>query len=552
MRKNVIFLGCFLLSLVLFSQSIEIISTTTNPLEVNPLLGGNLAVNYKYTSEVGSAGNHIYIGLELLDGSNSYISTIAETTLHNQTPGTNLTGSVNFFISSNNTLSTNLTSGYYYQIKTILYGSGGWIENAWSGNWNTPRTTLQDTSGIVPRTNTIAKGVDISWMTEMQAAGYVWKDNAGNTKNLMPLLKEYQINAIRLRVWVDPSVSGANGWCDIPDMVNKAKLAIAQGMDIMICIHYSDYWADPGKQNKPAAWTSMTVPQLETAISNHTTNILTALATEGITPKWVQIGNETNNGMLWDTGKASVNGFINYSKFVNAGNNAVKSFSNNIKTIVHLSNGFDNNLYQWNIGGLVSNGAQFDIIGMSLYPEAGNWINLVNQTYTNMLDMKSRYGKDVMITEVGFSSSTPNISYQFLVYIFEKTREASGLGVFYWEPITHNGWKSYSKGAWDNDGSPSLAMNAFINSTTLSLRESGKKTGNLNGLKLYPNPVLEKLTINLIDNNINSVNVYDLAGRKLKQFNNIKNKDVLEVTNLPNGVYVLFTNTKEQYKFVKM
>lgn len=536
--------------IVLFSQSIEVTSFVTNPIEVNPLTGNTLTINYKYTSEAGSTGNHIYIGLELLDSSNTYQSTIADITLENQTAGTDITGSVDFFIGSSNTLSANLENGLFYQVKTVLYASGGWTENAWSGWWDTPATILQDTSGITPRTDTIAKGADVSWMSEMEDSGYTWKDNEGNTKALMPLLSEYEINAVRLRVWVNPDVSGANGWCDIEDMVNKAKLAHAEGIDIMITIHFSDHWADPGKQTKPSAWTSMTVSELETAVYNHTTDILTALDAENIKPKWVQIGNETNDGMLWPTGKASSAGFVNYAKFVTAGNNAVKTFDSSIKTIVHISNGFDNNLYQWNIGGLISNGAQFDIIGMSLYPDSNNWLDYVDETYSNMLDMQSRYSKDVMMVEVGFNSNFPDVAHQFLVYILEKTRQAGGLGVLYWEPIAHLGWASYSKGAWDADGSPSIAMDAFIDSSTLNTEEVLNNEV-FKGLKLYPNPVSNTLKIDIKDGNINVINVFDLVGRKLKAINDIKNHHSLDVSDLPNGVYLLITNTKEQFKIIK-
>ena len=323
---------------------------------------------------------------------------------------------------------------------------------------------------------------------------YTWQDNDGNATELMPLLTDYDLDAVRLRVWVNPDVSPANGWCDIDDMVNKAILADNEGMDVMVCIHYSDHWADPSQQNKPAAWLNMSVSQLETAVANHTTDILTALDAVGITPKWVQIGNETNDGMLWNTGKASAGGFANYASFLNAGSLAVKTFDNSIKTILHLADGNDNNLYQWNIGGLLNNGLvfnRFDIIGMSLYPDENNWKQLVDDTYNNMNSIQSQYNKDVMMVEVGFENSRPDISYQFLVYMIEKTRQANGLGVFYWEPIARSPFTSYSKGAWDNDGSPSQAMDAFLNSSTLSTTEFLQNPEP--NYIIYPNPTSDKL-----------------------------------------------------------
>ena len=532
---------------IFLSQSIEITSFVDNPVEVNPFVGGNVTVNYKYSSETGSTGNHIYIGLEILDASNTYKSTITNIMLNNQSSGNDITGSVNFFIGSSNSLSENLPAGHYYQVKAILYASGGWTENAWAGHWNTPSLILQDKSGATPSTNSIAKGADVSWMTEMESEGFIWKDNAGDTKELLPLLKEYELNAIRLRVWVDPSVSGANGWCNISDFVAKAKLAKAQNMDILISIHYSDYWADPGKQNKPAAWTTMSVSQLETAIRNHTTDVLTALNAEGITPKWVQIGNETNDGMLWETGKASSNGFTNYAKFINAGNTAVKNFNNNIKTVVHLANGDDNAVFKWNIGGLINNGAVFDVIGMSLYPESNNWQTKVENAYANMLDMKSRYNKEIMMAEVGFDVNQQQIAHQFLTYIIEKTKQAEGLGVFYWEPIAHNNWKSYSKGAWDSDGSPSLAMDAFIDSSSLNIKDYNSE----GDVKIFPNPSLETIKILLKNKVIYKVVIFDITGKVVLSKEINKNAEILDIKNLNRGVYFIKVNNLSNVKFIK-
>ena len=539
--KKIVILFCLglYIPITMLSQSIAVTSFNANPVEVNPLIGGSLTINYEYTSEAGSSGNHIYIGLELLDNNNEYLSTVTEISLENQTAGANMTGSVEFFIGSSNTLSADLSGGSYYQVKTILHASGGWTANAWSGWWDTPSIILQDTSGVTPRTELISKGVDVSWMTEMEASGYIWKDNNGTTKELMPLLTEYQIDAVRLRVWVDPSVSGANGWCDITDMVAKAKLADAEGKDILVCIHYSDWWADPGKQDKPAAWTSLSVSELETAVYNHTTDILTALDTENIRPKWVQVGNETNDGMLWPTGKASTSAttFNNYAKFIISGCNAVKTFDSNIKTVVHIASGNDNNLFQWNIGGLINNGVQFDIIGMSLYPDISNWISMVDATYTNMLDMKSRYGKDVMLVEAGFNSSTPDYAHQFLVYMIERTREVGGLGVFYWEPIAHNDWKSYSKGAWDSDSSPSIAMDAFIDNSALSVPDFNVEDKFSNGLVIYPNPAQGNFQLN---RSVTSIEIYNMLGRKVKSFTGGFNSyKSFNVSTLKSSIYLI-------------
>ncbi|WP_439131392.1 glycosyl hydrolase 53 family protein [Polaribacter sp.] len=550
--KKIIFSILILFPSFLISQSIEIISYGENPLVVNPITGSDLTVNYKYTSEAGSTGNHIFIGLEVLDENNNYVSYVNGKTLENQTPGTNKTGSVSFFVGSIHKNSSDLPTGHYYQVKATLYATGSWTENAWAGYWNSPKLTIEIDTNQQFSTTKIAKGADISWMTEMEDQGYTWKDNNGNTKELMPLLKEYDLDAVRLRVWVNPENSGANGWCDIDDLVVKAEIAKANNLDIMLTIHYSDWWADPGKQNKPSAWANYSVSQLETAVTNHTTDILNALKSKGITPKWVQIGNETNDGMLWTTGKASTGGFANYAKFLNAGANAVKTFNNDIKTILHLAEGNNNALFKWNIGGLINNGFQlnnFDIIGMSLYPNENNWKTYVDDTYTNMIDLKSRYNKEVMMVEIGFAYNRQDISYQFITYMIEKTKQANGLGVFYWEPIARSPFTSYEKGAWDSDGSPSIAMDAFSNQSTLRIENVKNVVENFS---IYPNPIKNSITVNTSKKIIYSLKLYDIKGYLVKDKKGNKSSLEVDISKLTPGIYFLNINNKAVKKIVKL
>ncbi|MES1198256.1 MAG: glycosyl hydrolase 53 family protein [Chitinophagaceae bacterium] len=311
-----------------------------------------------------------------------------------------------------------------------------------------------------PITNTdIAKGADVSWLTQMEASGKKFYNNTGTEQECMLILKNLGMNAIRLRVWVDP----ANGWNNTADVVAKALRAKALGLKIMIDFHYSDSWADPGKQTKPAAWASQDFATLKQSLATHTTSVLNTLKTNGITPTWVQVGNETNDGMLWPDGKASTN-MSNFAQLVIAGYNAVKAVDASIKVIVHISNGYDNNLFRWIFDGLKNNGAQWDIIGMSLYPSASNWSTLNSQCFTNMNDMVSRYNKDVMVLEVGMSWDQATACNSFLADLITKVKSVSGgrgVGVFYWEPEAYNNWQSYSLGAFDNNGKPTAALNAF-------------------------------------------------------------------------------------------
>jgi arabinogalactan endo-1,4-beta-galactosidase len=327
-----------------------------------------------------------------------------------------------------------------------------------NSNQNNP---IPSPTPIPAPTSNFAKGADISWITEMEAAGRKFYTTANVQTDCFELMKSLGMNTIRLRVWVNPT----NGYNNTADVVAKATRAKNLGLRILINFHYSDTWADPGSQTVPNAWASLNFDNLKNALANHTTNVLMALKNANITPEWVQVGNETNDGMLWPIAKASTN-MANYAQCINAGYDAVKAVFANAKVIVHVSNGWDNNLFKWNIGGLVANGAKFDVIGMSLYPSfvSGGWQSANDQCLANMNDMIARHNKEVMIVEVGMPWDSANDCKLFLTDIINKTKSIAnnkGLGVLYWEPQSYAGWNGYTLGAFDNSGKPTVALSAF-------------------------------------------------------------------------------------------
>jgi arabinogalactan endo-1,4-beta-galactosidase len=327
-----------------------------------------------------------------------------------------------------------------------------------SSSFGTP-----DPPPIDPPATTFAKGADVGWLTEMEAAGKKFYNKAGMETEAIAGLKALGMNTIRLRVWVNPT----GGWNGKADVVAKALRAKNLGMRVMIDFHYSDTWADPGQQSKPAAWAALSAVELKNAVSVHTTDVLNALKTAGVTPEWVQVGNETNNGMLWPTGQANLTGgMANYAQFVNAGYDAVKAVFPNARVILHISSGNDNGLFTWNIGGLISNGAKFDVIGMSLYPDPGTWQTLNAQCLANMNDMVSRYKKEVMVVEAGMSWDQTVAAKAFLTDLMTKVKSVTdkkGTGLLYWEPQCYGNWQGYTKGAFDNSGKPTAALDAFAN-----------------------------------------------------------------------------------------
>ncbi|ACE85511.1 glycoside hydrolase family 53 protein [Cellvibrio japonicus] len=306
------------------------------------------------------------------------------------------------------------------------------------------------------------KGADVSWTSQIEDNGYKYYNRSGVQKDVFAIMKEQGMTAVRLRVWVNP----ADGWYNgTQDVVAKARRVKAAGLKLMVDFHYSDTWADPGKQTKPAAWRNYTFQQLMDAVWNSTRYTLQAIKDAGVTVDWVQVGNETNNGMLWDDGKASVN-MRNYAWLTNTGYNAVKSIYSGAKVIVHLANCHDNANFRWIFDGLRNNGAQFDIIGASNYPtNAGGytWQNANTACLNNLNDMVSRYGVPVMITEIGVPWDHSQ-AYTIVKDMVTKVGQVSGgkgAGIFYWEPQARPGWQGYTLGAMDNNGKATAVWDAF-------------------------------------------------------------------------------------------
>ena len=140
--------------------------------------------------------------------------------------------------------------------------------------------------------------------------------------------------------------------------------------------------------------------------------------------------------------------------------------SDSIRVIVHVSNGYDSVHFQWLFDGLKSNGAQWDIIGMSLYPSASNWSAYNTECAANMNGLVARYGTPVMICEVGMPEDEAGTCEAFITDLIHKVRAVNGgkgLGVFYWEPESYAPFLAYGLGAFDDTGKPTAGMDAFAN-----------------------------------------------------------------------------------------
>ena len=307
-------------------------------------------------------------------------------------------------------------------------------------------------------------GGDISGTTADEARGHFTMNRDSVRVETTQLMKDYGMNATRLRVWVDPK----DGFCSPEDVLKMAKRSQALGMPVMVDFHYSDWWADPGKQNPPKEWLGMNLEQTEKALADHTRSTLQLLKDNGIDVKWVQVGNETTHGFLWPMGKFEENP-EQYASLTKAGVKAVREVYPEAQVIIHLDNGFDQKLYDTVFDSLKANGVEWDVIGMSVYPywameggqEESEIMTLVD-SIANIRHLKKKYGTDVMIVETGVDARNPEPGRQFIAALIKAAKELTDgacTGVFYWAPEC-DAEAAYRLGAFSH-GMPTVIMDAF-------------------------------------------------------------------------------------------
>lgn len=331
------------------------------------------------------------------------------------------------------------------------------------------------------------KGMDISTLLEVEKCGGKFYDK-GEEREVLSILKDYDVNAVRIRLWNDPYSEDGEpygaGTNDFASVVELSKRAREKGFDILLDYHYSDFWADPGKQFVPKAWKGYSVSELEQAVYDYTKETLLALKAEGLLPNMVQVGNELSSGLLWPYGK--VPEYDNIARFVSAGIRAVKEVSDGalaegiisekILIMIHLDNGGNNALYREWFDNYVKRGEDFDIIGLSYYPF---WHGSFDMLQNNMHDIAQRFGKELIIAEVSMGYTMEDyaqyeklapeqrkgmatrpalvekIEYPmtlegqkaFMEELFRRIAsvpEGKGRGYFYWEPawipVPGSGW----------------------------------------------------------------------------------------------------------------
>ncbi len=323
-------------------------------------------------------------------------------------------------------------------------------------------------------------GVDLSYANELQDYGAVYHDS-GIIVDPFVIMKNHGANTVRVRLWHNPAwigeITGGKIYSNLTDVEKTIRRAKNAGMAVNLDIHYSDIWADPNHQETPAAWNGLNLTLLKDSVYNYTLKVLNYLKSKDLTPEMVQVGNETNPGMLFPEGQLKNNNWQPFGVLLNAGIKAVRDFSasSDIKPKIILHVAQLQNATWW-IEGVVNKGnvTDFDILGISHYSKWStmNKMSLVTNIITAI---RTTYGKQVMIVETAYpwtgadADTYPNIfskadsvpGYPLtpagqLKYYKDLTQAViagGGTGIMYWEPdwITSSMKDKWGTGsAWDN------------------------------------------------------------------------------------------------------
>ena len=295
----------------------------------------------------------------------------------------------------------------------------------------------------------LIKGADLSSLLEVEEAGGRFFDQ-GREMSAPLILREHGVNLIRLRLWNDPYDADGNpygaGTNDLPRTMELARRAKALGLPWLLDFHYSDFWADPGKQYPPKAWQTLDAEGLARAVASFTRGTLTALREADLLPAAVAVGNELSNGLLWPLGR--VPNWDNLVRFVSAGVEAVREAAPSAAVMLHLDNGGNNELYRyWFDSYFAHGGVDFDVIGLSYYPF---WHGTLPQLKTNMEDLAARYGKPMLVVETSTAFTLEECAHREGLRLEEKkglaANEKTAAAVPY--PMTPAGQAAFLRDLW--------------------------------------------------------------------------------------------------------
>ena len=312
-------------------------------------------------------------------------------------------------------------------------------------------------------------GVDVSTYLEELEQGARFYDNGREVDPLDDFIAN-GVNYMRIRIWNDPK--GPNGEpylagnCDIDNYVRLGKLAKSKGFKLLLDFHYSDFWADPGKQMIPKAWVNYGIDEMTEAVYQFTKECLETAVKEGVAPELIQVGNEITNGILWPIGKLENDGqrgnYDNFCRLIDAGCRACREITPEAKIVLHLERSNDKAVYQEFYTEMAKANIDYDIIGASYYPY---WHGTPDELFDNLNNCR-HFDKEIMIMELGYGFTdkgymlgggecrlvidaeravvpgvtdkyplTPEGQASYIRHVIDGAEKNGIGGVFYWEPL---------------------------------------------------------------------------------------------------------------------
>ena len=390
--------------------------------------------------------------------------------------------------------------------------------------------------------STFIRGADISFLEQLEQNGVQFTNAEGAQQDLLPLLKAHGVNTIRLRLWHTPE-AGRN---DLPSTLTMAQRINEAGLDLLLDIHYSDTWADPGTQNKPQAWETLPFDVLQDSVYAYTFDTIKALVNQKTPPRIVQIGNEIIQGFLWNDGRVggAFDTPVQWTKLASLLRTAKQAIIDAapampIDIMIHIDRGGDLAGTTWFFDNLTSQDISFDLIGLSYYPW---WHGPMDQMKETVAATVNRYGKPVVLVETAYPwtlawfddtnnivglpehvlpeyMASPDGQHQFLHDVIETMQLTSPQGgVVYWAPEyvavpgVGSPWENVA--LFDNTWQALPALQAFIPSGSVGIAKEPDTTRDI-AFHLYPNPFTDHLTLDYtitIPTPI-TIEVTDLLGR---------------------------------------
>ena len=391
---------------------------------------------------------------------------------------------------------------------------------------------------LFTQSNEFMKGVDLSMLKQVEDSGGLFYEN-GNQIDPIQEFNSKGINTVRLKIWHNP----LQNYNDLESVLEIAERVKNAELDLLLDFHYSDTWADPSNQNKPAAWENLNFETLCDSIEQYSRYVITKLKNQNTLPKYVQIGNETDCGFLWPDGYVcgESNNDIQWNKlrdlFMHAieGVNTALDFEDSLKIISHVSSGGN-----WFFGNLLEEDIPIDILAISYYPM---WHGTLADLNQNINMLATQFGKPVLVVETAYpftlswNDNTNNIlgletqlldgyeaseegQFSFLYDLISLVHDNDfGYGICYWAPD----WISTSQfgSPWENqalfdfDGQLLDAVSVFDDA---NVSVQTKNEYSIGGIFNYPNPFnpVTKLRYTIPKNSLVSIIIYDMLGRQVK------------------------------------